>query len=170
MKHLLIILSFLLLSSFLTSCEKKEGTFYLWETSSGKVWKTFGEEGKQEKYEGEVKKYIFWFSLISKPNGVGTRIFLNGDKYIGEYDEGRKDGFGIFTWSNGRKYVGSWKNGKKHGQGKDLFSDGKTFYEGGWKDGKYHGIGKLYNQFDKKKQLKYEGEWKNGREHGKGKG
>ena len=134
MKHSLILISFLLLSSLLTSCEKKEGTFYLWETSSGKVWKTFGEEGKQEKYEGEVKKYIFWFSLESKPNGVGTRIFLNGDKYIGEFDEGRKDGLGIFTWSDGEKYVGSWKNGKRNGQGTTTYPNGYRSV-GEWK---YH--------------------------------
>ena len=78
-KHLLIILiSFLLLSSFLTSCYKKEETLYRWETSSGFEWKKFGEEGTQEKYEGEVN----WGS---KPNRVGSLIFLNGDKYIGEF-------------------------------------------------------------------------------------
>ena len=55
MKHLLILISFLLLSSLLTSCEKKEGTFYLWETSSGKVCKPFGEEGKQRGLPEKVR-------------------------------------------------------------------------------------------------------------------
>ena len=90
-KHLLILISLLLLSSLLTSCEKKEETLYRWETSSGFEWKKFGEKGTQEKYEGEVN----W---SSKPNGVGTLIFLNGDKYIGEFDDGRKDGLGTYTW------------------------------------------------------------------------
>ena len=50
-KH--IFLSIILLSSFLTSCEK-EGILYRWETSSGIEWKKFGEKGTHEKYEGEV--------------------------------------------------------------------------------------------------------------------
>jgi len=56
MKHLLIILiSILLLSSLLISCKKnssspvigdnhKGETLYRWDTSSGYVWKEFGEK------------------------------------------------------------------------------------------------------------------------------
>ena len=52
MKHLLIILSILLLSSPVIGQET--GVLYLYETSSGLVWKTFGNEKFQPKYEGEI--------------------------------------------------------------------------------------------------------------------
>ena len=103
MKHLLILISLLLLSSLLTSCEKKEETLYRWETSSGFEWKKFGEKGTQEKYEGEV-------SWSSKPNGVGTLIFLNGDKYIGEFWNGKRHGQGTIYWTNGNEVVGEFQN------------------------------------------------------------
>ena len=55
MKHLLIILiSILLLSSFITSCDKKEETLYRWDTTSGVVWKGFGDKETHPTYEGEV--------------------------------------------------------------------------------------------------------------------
>ena len=28
------------------------------------------------------------------------------------------DGHGEYTWTDGQKYVGNWKDGKKHGKGK----------------------------------------------------
>jgi hypothetical protein len=43
MKHLLIILSILLLSSPLFGQSKETGVLYQYKTSSGFVWKTFGE-------------------------------------------------------------------------------------------------------------------------------
>ena len=67
MKHLLIILSILLLSSFLTSCEKKEEILYEWKTSSGKVWKYFGDNKIHTRYEGEVENGV--------PNGLGIMIY-----------------------------------------------------------------------------------------------
>ncbi len=40
------------------------------------------------------------------------------------------------TWPNGDKYVGEWKDGKKHGQGTHTWPSGKK-YEGKWRDGKF---------------------------------
>ena len=53
MKHQLLILSFLLLFSPLFGQET--GVLYLYETSSGKKWKTFGDSKVQPKYKGEIK-------------------------------------------------------------------------------------------------------------------
>jgi len=52
MKHLLIILSILLLSSPVIGQET--GVLYLYETSSGLVWKSVGSEKLQPKYDGET--------------------------------------------------------------------------------------------------------------------
>jgi len=51
-RHLLISLSFLLLSFPLFGQET--GVLYQYESSSGIIWKTFGNEKLQPKYEGEI--------------------------------------------------------------------------------------------------------------------
>jgi|TARA_B110000196_G_scaffold192463_1_gene164905 hypothetical protein len=106
MKHLLLILiSFLLLSPFLTSCEKKEGTLYRWKTSTGIVWKTFGSKDTNPKYQGEVENGV--------PNGFGVLIFSGGDKYIGE-------------WKDGKKWNGTWYDENGHITKEYVNGNGKT--------------------------------------------
>ena len=56
MKHLLIILSILLLSSPVIGQET--GVLYQYETSTGIKWKTFGDGKVQPKYKGEIKNGI----------------------------------------------------------------------------------------------------------------
>ena len=111
MKHLLIILiSFLLLSSpvignnhTLPVSGGKGETLYGWETSSGKVWKYFGDNKIHIKYVGEVENGV--------PNGLGILYYPDGtDTYLGDY--GRRGGVGTYIFSDGRKYVGSWKDGE----------------------------------------------------------
>ena len=48
----------------------------------------------------------------SKFERIKTKIYDNGDKYIGEFKEGKKTGQGIFTWANGDKYIGEYLNDK----------------------------------------------------------
>ena len=43
----------------------------------------------------------------------GTLTFRDGDKYVGEYKDGKPNGQGTQTLPNGWKYVGSWKDGKE---------------------------------------------------------
>ena len=49
---------------------------------------------------------------------------MKGDKYVGEFRDGYRNGQGTFTWSDEGKYEGKWKDGKFHGQGTFSFSDG----------------------------------------------
>ena len=116
MKHLLIILiSIILLSSPVIGDNHKGETLYLWETSSGLVWKTFGEKETHPKYEGDVEN--------GKPNGVGFLTSPNGGKYIGEWKDGFVNGQGTLTTPDGSKYVGEFKNGKRNGKGTMTLSD-----------------------------------------------
>lgn len=48
---------------------------------------------------------------------------------LGDYENGIKHGQGTYEYSNGRKYVGEWKNGKQDGYGK-LFIYDKIAFEG----------------------------------------
>jgi len=52
MKNCFFPLSCLIFSSALFA--QQTGLLFQWETPSGKIWKTFGEEAAQLKYEGEI--------------------------------------------------------------------------------------------------------------------
>ena len=97
MKHLLIILSILLLSSPVIGDNHKGEILYLWKTSSGEVWKEYGDKEYQDYYEGAWKN--------GKPNGLGVMIY-NSIQETKDYMELVK-----------RKYIGGWKDGKWNGQG-----------------------------------------------------
>ena len=86
----------------------------------------------------------------------GTYISPDGDKYEGEWKDGKKHGQGTITLSSGTKYVGEWKDDQRTGQGTMTYYDGAK-YEGGWKDGKRHGQGTQYNEEGK---IYFEGEFK----------
>ena len=158
MRHLLIILSFLLLSSFLTSCEKKEGTLYFSETSSGYEWKEIGDKDTQIQYRGFVDD--------GSPDGLGVMTFPNGDKYVGELKDSYPNGQGTYTWTNGTKFVGDWKDGEQW-NGTETWSDGGK-YVGEYKDGKKHGQGTFTFGKGEWEGDKYVGEWKNGEKDGHG--
>ncbi len=132
MKHLLILISLLILSSPVIGENHKRVILFRWDTSSGFKWKGFGES-IHPKFEGEVKDGI--------PNGVGTLKLPGGDKYIGEFKDGKRHGKGSINYSSGGNYEGEWKEGKKHGQGTSINYQG-IVYEGEFKDGLKHGKGK----------------------------
>ena len=93
----------------------------------------------------------------------GTVTFTNGNKYFGEWKDGRFNGQGTFTTSDGGKYVSEWKDGKQNGQGSTTFSDGSK-YVGEYREGKFNGQGSRTYASDSK----YVGEWKDGKQDGKG--
>ena len=45
-------------------------------------------------------------------NCFGTQTFPNGDKYVGEFSNGKRHGQGTYTFANGRVQEGIWKNNK----------------------------------------------------------
>ena len=91
-------------------------------------------------------------------NGQGTYTWPDGDKYVGEFRNGKEHGKGTYTWPDGRKYVGEYKDVKFHGKGTYTWPDGRK-YVGKFKDGKFHGKG-TYTWPDGRKK---EGTWENGK-------
>ena len=125
MKHLLILLSVLLLSSPVIGDNHKGETLYEWKTSSGWVWKEFGEKRTHPVYKGDVENGV--------PNGLGFIIYPNGNKYVGEYKDGKWNGQGTFTLYTGSKYVGEFRG--KIWNGTYYNEDGKIiwkFVNGEW--------------------------------------
>ena len=133
-KHSLIILiSLLFLSSPVIGNNHKGETLYRWDTSSGEVWKGFGDKDTNPVYKGEVKN--------GKPSGLGVITFPNGHKYGGEWKNGVRHGKGRDTGESGDEFVGEYKYGERNGKGTYFYSDGKK-YEGEYKDGKpWYGTG-----------------------------
>jgi hypothetical protein len=101
-----------------------------------------------------------------------------GQKYVGEFKDGKFHGQGTITFSAphksaGEKYVGEYKDHKLHGQGTGTFSapnkNAGEKYVGEHKDGKPHGQGTLTFSAPHKYAVdKYVGEFKNGKLHGQG--
>jgi len=118
-KHLLIILSLLLLSSPVIGDNHKGETLYGWGKYPEIVWKGFGDKETHPKYEGDVENGI--------PNGLGFLIFPNGGKYVGGWKDGRRNGEGTFTLTDGKKYEGEYKDGEMNGQGTLTLPDGSKF-------------------------------------------
>ena len=74
-------------------------------------------------------------------NGLGIHIWYDTNnenkffrnRYIGEWKDGKRNGYGKFFYNNGCVYEGFWKNNKKDGFGIYYYFD-KTRYVGNFKD------------------------------------
>ena len=80
-------------------------------------------------------KYVGEFK-DDKRNGQGTFTFANGIKYVGEHKDGAFNGQGTYTWADGRKYVGEYKDSKRSGQGILYLANGSISQSGVWSDDK----------------------------------
>ena len=46
-------------------------------------------------------------------HGRGEEEFVKGDRYSGEYKEGKPHGFGKYSWANGDYYEGDFNEGSR---------------------------------------------------------
>ena len=111
MRHLLLTLSILLLSSPVIGDNHKGETLYGWGNTYPYDWKSVGSKKLQPKYEGDVENGV--------PNGLGVLISTNGWKYFGSWKNGEiwngteydKYGNIIYRWVEGkRKYHNLYKS------------------------------------------------------------
>lgn len=119
-----------------------------------------------EQYQGEIKE--------GKPHGKGAWTLPKKPmhawtspertRYVGEFRNGKEEGWGTYTWSDGQKYEGEFKNGEFHGHGTWEGSAGEGKYEGEFREGKFHGQG----TFTKPDGRKYVGMFKDDKMDGKG--
>ena len=178
MKHLLIILSFLLIGCVksqtstesvqsdekcLEECnevvKKQSGVLFgkredtKWK--DGGEWKWFenDDDDRTGKYKGEI--------VNGKPNGSGTYTSPGGFKYVGELKNGKYHGKGTLYHRTGAKYEGEWKDNVKHGQGSHTFSDGLKIvgefrrnrpWNATWYDKKGHFIKNTVNSIEKRQK------------------
>ena len=86
------------------------------------IWK---KKNYYQKYTGNFEKNI--------QNGFGINVYYEFTKknynkmfrnrYIGEWKDGKREGFGIMFYFNGEEFIGFWKNNKKNGFGIFYFID-----------------------------------------------
>ncbi len=73
-------------------------------------------------------------------SGRGTMLYVNGNRYDGEYRDGKRNGCGTFTFANGRRYVGEFSNDLFSGRGMWMLENGDR-YVGDFEFNKCNGEG-----------------------------
>tara|TARA_B100000513_G_C11899560_1_gene184961 strand:- start:385 stop:867 length:483 start_codon:yes stop_codon:yes gene_type:complete len=109
-------------------------------------------------------------------NGYGTYIYSGkneGDKYVGEWKDNKRNGQGTYTFGPnsdyaGDVYRGQSKNDEWHGQGTYTWADGSK-YIGSFKNNLMDGLGIMYYFADgKNKGDVFYGEYNEGKKNGLG--
>jgi hypothetical protein len=95
--------------------------------------------------------------------GYGRCTFPSGDRYDGQFKNGRIHGPGILYYKDGSKYVGNWNNQQRSGKGKMTFAN-KNVYIGDFEDNQISGEGTMTYANGNI----YEGQWLAGKPHGRG--
>lgn len=71
--------------------------------------------------------------VLAPRTGYGVYNY-ESSVYRGDWEHGKKHGWGEYRHNDGSSYVGEYLAGKKHGYGVCTFSDGAV-YDGEWKEG-----------------------------------
>ena len=106
-----------------------------------------------------VREGISGSTRTAGAEGKGYRLYYNGNKYVGQWKNGRRHGYGVFIlghkspWA-GNKYAGEWVDDKRQGKGTYTFADG-TEYVGEWNNDLMQGYGEM-TYFD---GSVYRGQW-----------
>lgn len=89
-------------------------------------------------------------------NGSGTKI-TRGHKYVGEFENNHRHGYGMYQFPNGDIYEGEFEHGVMSGTGTYHYKNGDR-YEGEFADNAINGIGTYYAADGHL----FSGEWENG--------
>ena len=100
--------------------DKKKGKLLFLRNENGKwTWLKSGNEEIDGKYVGSIDKNGI-------PGDAGTLSLPDGNKYEGEWKDGKYDGKGTLTFTDGDTLEGEWKDGKLVvGQRTHYFPDGR---------------------------------------------
>ena len=73
---------------------------------------------------------------------TANRVFFyyDGSVYQGGLIGDIPQGYGVIVYSCGNRYVGNWNQGRYHGKG-TLYTYGRPAFHAEWKDGFVNGIG-----------------------------
>ena len=102
------------------------------------------------------------------PGGKGTMVFKDGDRYIGEWKDGKQHGPGELQSASGNVYKGSFHEGLRQGHGKQVFGVGGSMFEGEWRAGDPHGTGSMVHMLKGEFSGRYVGDYRRGKREGSG--
>jgi hypothetical protein len=68
--------------------------------------------------------------------------YANGDRYEGQWKDGKRDGQGTCTHANRDRYKGKWVDGKRHGKGTYTYAN-RDYDSGEWVDDTWTGVGEV---------------------------
>ena len=122
----------------------------------GKIF--YPNNNKYDIYKGFINNFL--------PDGEGKISFSTGDKYEGDFREGRKEGTGKYTFYDKTVYKGNFVNNKFDGEGTIEWTN-NIKYEGGFSQGYFNNHGKLFDKDNDGE--KYEGNFQNNFFDGEGK-
>eukprot|EP01063_Lacrimia_lanifica_P029542 TRINITY_DN452_c1_g1_i1.p1 TRINITY_DN452_c1_g1~~TRINITY_DN452_c1_g1_i1.p1 ORF type:complete len:947 (+),score=508.19 TRINITY_DN452_c1_g1_i1:1721-4561(+) len=97
-------------------------------------------------------------------HGKGVYTYESGDRYSGEWRQGKKHGIGRYTFASGDEYHGQWTSDRINGRGTFTIVKTGNRYDGEWADSYRHGFGVLHSGNGDI----YEGQWVRGKENGLG--
>eukprot|EP00906_Rhabdomonas_costata_P003559 RCo005419 len=126
-----------------------------------------GEEGvtiHMVRTVGELGIYEGGRDEAGNKTGLGQTLFVNGDIYIGEYLNNKREGLGTYFWAKEANiYTGEWRRDVRWGLGRMVYADGGRYY-GAWARDKKNGRGRYtYINGDT-----YDGDWEDDEREGQG--
>jgi hypothetical protein len=77
-------------------------------------------------------------------------VAANGNKYDGDWKDGKRTGHGVFVFADGDRYEGEVRDGKERGRGVYVWASGDKC-EGDWREGTLVGTGEGLENGQKKK-------------------
>jgi uncharacterized protein len=116
-----------------------------------------------------ITEYVGEFK-DGKYDGYGVLLMSARTFYLGQFKDGKFHGYGIYTnRADSRSYDGEWINGKRNGQGSYIGQFGRE-YIGQWRDDKRNGNGTEFRLISRGKPMSktYVGAWQDDKKNGQG--
>ncbi len=89
---------------------------------------------KNDQYQAAWNSVAFMGDTINLRNcntdycssGIGKFTYDNGNRFVGDFRDGRPEGTGILYFKGGNRYEGDWKKDAPNGKGVMHYTDGKA--------------------------------------------
>eukprot|EP00042_Codosiga_hollandica_P043973 m.425743 g.425743 ORF g.425743 m.425743 type:complete len:186 (-) comp56683_c1_seq37:144-701(-) len=99
--------------------------------------------------------YEGWWDGRQK-EGFGAVGFVDGARFLGQFQSGLPQGLGLYITPKGSKYIGEFHKGAFQGFGRYINLDGAR-YEGQFSNGKAMGLGVLFYADGSKEEGEFQG-------------